>query len=410
LDKRTYLRRSKKRDQKPLHEINEAALDSTRAKYLTHRLYRYPASMSPMITRALIESYSNKGDLLLDPFCGGGTSAVEALCLGRSIICSDLSPLACFITRAKATTLIADSVNEFDYWCKKEAAILEKYRPKKPKPLEVNGKHYSPLTYSTLIKLMKDTDGIRAPSMRILAKVVVLNVARRSIDGRSRIIPFYQISQVFKRVAQEVLSDIKQYYSKDRENDPIQISSNSIRVINCDARKLASRLSKYRNKIKLVVTSPPYPGVHVLYNRWQVHGRRETDLPFRLLGFNSEPPASFYTLGTRNSQKAYESYQKNMETILRSIHELLAPCSILAQVIAFPKNDGKHIGEYEDLMNRTGFKPVQSSLEKIQRGVPNRRWYTQLDKKNRQPIEHVFLHRKASLLSIKGEKDAEPSE
>jgi hypothetical protein len=35
---------------------------------------------------------------------------------------------------------------------------------------------------------------------------------------------------------------------------------------------------------KLVLTSPPYPGVHVLYHRWQVDGRKETPLPFMIAG------------------------------------------------------------------------------------------------------------------------------
>lgn len=30
----------------------------------------------------------------------------------------------------------------------------------------------------------------------------------------------------------------------------------------------------------LILTSPPYPGVHVLYHRWQVQGRKETPAPF----------------------------------------------------------------------------------------------------------------------------------
>lgn len=31
---------------------------------------------------------------------------------------------------------------------------------------------------------------------------------------------------------------------------------------------------------RLVATSPPYPGVHILYHRWQVDGRKEAPLPF----------------------------------------------------------------------------------------------------------------------------------
>ena len=31
-----------------------------------------------------------------------------------------------------------------------------------------------------------------------------------------------------------------------------------------------------RGRVRLVLTSPPYPAVHVLYHRWQVKGRKET--------------------------------------------------------------------------------------------------------------------------------------
>lgn len=376
------------------HRLIKAALNSARARELSHRLYRYPASMSPMIARAIIEKYSNKGDLLLDPFCGGGTSAVEALDLGRKIICSDISPFACFITKAKAIVLLTNPIDEFNNWLQKETSFLEKYRPKKLRPLEVNGKQYSPLTFSYLIKLMKDTERIHSRNARILAKVVVLNVARRSIDGRTRIIRFNQLNGVLKRVAQEVLSDLRQYHEKNETREPLMVSKDSLRVINSDAKKLKSNLSRYRDKVKLVITSPPYPSVHVLYNRWQVHGRRETDLPFRILGFNSEPPASFYTLGTRNSRLGSENYRKRMKVILKSVYELMASGAVLAQIVAFPKNDGMHIDEYEELLETTGFKPIHSKLKMVQRSVPNRKWYTQISPENRQPIEHIFLYRK----------------
>ncbi|MCX5915050.1 MAG: DNA methyltransferase [Deltaproteobacteria bacterium] len=389
------VRHIRKKPQISMHRINEAASDSARARNLTHRLYRYPASMSPMITRALIEKYSNRGDLLLDPFCGGGTSAVEALGLGRKIICSDISPFACFITRAKATPLHNKNIEKFCDWIQKETVILEKYKPQNPIPLEVNGKQYAPLTYSTILKLIRDTENISNANTRRLAKIVVLNVARRSIDGRSKIIPYYLVSNVFKRVSQEVIADIRKCCNGARPDEHYFFERDSLKVINCDAKRLANRLSEFKNKIRLVVTSPPYPGVHVLYNRWQVHGRRETDLPFRLLGYNSSRAASFYTLGTRNSHEASENYQDQMGRVLSSIYELMAPGAVFAQVIAFPKNDGHHITEYERLMKNTGFKPLQPNLMKIQRSVPNRKWYTQIDKNKKQPIEHIFLNRKA---------------
>ena len=45
-----------------------------------------------------IKHYTTKGETVLDPFCGTGVTAIEALTLGRKAIMIDLNPLACFIT------------------------------------------------------------------------------------------------------------------------------------------------------------------------------------------------------------------------------------------------------------------------------------------------------------------------
>jgi len=346
-----------------------------------------------MITRVLIENFSKKNDILLDPFCGGGTTAIEALALGRRIICSDISPFACFVTRAKATPLSSGSIEAFSHWYRKEIDILKKYKPNKPKPLEISGKKYSPLTHSTILKLMNDTENIQDSAARCLAQLVVLNVAKRSLDGRSRTIPHYLINGIFQRISNDAIGNMRAYSSMVRLNGANHISRSSFRVTQCDAKYLANNLSKLRNRIKLVVTSPPYPGVHVLYNRWQVHGRKETDLPFRLLSFDSRYVASFYTLGTRANLNMKNNYLRTMERVLKSIHKLLVPGGVLAQVIAFPRNDG-HISEYEDLMKQVGFRLIKSNMSAVRRHVPNRKWYTQLVKHSRQPIEHIFIHKK----------------
>ncbi len=45
--------------------------------------------------------YSKPGDLVYDPFSGRGTSAFQSLLSGRRAICSDISPVAVCISRAK---------------------------------------------------------------------------------------------------------------------------------------------------------------------------------------------------------------------------------------------------------------------------------------------------------------------
>ena len=49
----------------------------------------------------ILERYSNPGDLILDPFCGSGTTCVAAKMLGRRYIGIDISETYCKIARQR---------------------------------------------------------------------------------------------------------------------------------------------------------------------------------------------------------------------------------------------------------------------------------------------------------------------
>jgi adenine-specific DNA methylase len=53
--------------------------------------------------RQYIRHYTQPGDLVLDPFCGSGGTALAALMEGRAAIAIDLSPAATFITKNYCT-------------------------------------------------------------------------------------------------------------------------------------------------------------------------------------------------------------------------------------------------------------------------------------------------------------------
>ncbi len=63
----------------------------SRGKWATHN-GNYRGNWSPYIPRNLILRYSQPGDIVLDQFCGGGTTAVEAKLLGRRCIAIDINP------------------------------------------------------------------------------------------------------------------------------------------------------------------------------------------------------------------------------------------------------------------------------------------------------------------------------
>jgi adenine-specific DNA methylase len=53
------------------------------------------------MARSLIETWTRQGDLIVDPFCGCGTVAVEAAANGRGVVAGDWNPYAALLTRAK---------------------------------------------------------------------------------------------------------------------------------------------------------------------------------------------------------------------------------------------------------------------------------------------------------------------
>jgi site-specific DNA-methyltransferase (cytosine-N4-specific) len=74
-------------------------------KNYTHCFHSYPAMMIPQVASRLLEKYGPKSRHVLDPFCGTGTSLVEANLRGISAVGVDLNPLACLIAEAKTTVI-----------------------------------------------------------------------------------------------------------------------------------------------------------------------------------------------------------------------------------------------------------------------------------------------------------------
>lgn len=71
-----------------------------RGKWATHDA-KYRGNWSPYIPRNVILRYSQEGDTILDPFIGGGTTAVEAKLTHRNFIGFDINPAAVDLSRKK---------------------------------------------------------------------------------------------------------------------------------------------------------------------------------------------------------------------------------------------------------------------------------------------------------------------
>ncbi len=81
----------------------------TRGGWATHNGH-WRGNWSPYIPRNLILRYSQPGDLVLDPFAGGGTTLVEAKLLNRNVIGIDINDVA-LAECAKKTAFFHEGAN-----------------------------------------------------------------------------------------------------------------------------------------------------------------------------------------------------------------------------------------------------------------------------------------------------------
>jgi site-specific DNA-methyltransferase (cytosine-N4-specific) len=78
---------------------------SADTRAMTHCFHDYPARMIPQIPSKLLELFGSPAKRLFDPYCGTGTSLVEAQLRGIDSAGTDLNPLARLIAKAKTTPI-----------------------------------------------------------------------------------------------------------------------------------------------------------------------------------------------------------------------------------------------------------------------------------------------------------------
>jgi DNA modification methylase len=91
----------------------EKAIAPRKAQQWHYKIHPYFTKQASNVVRSYIEWFSKKGDTVLDPFCGSGVTAIEALTLRRKAIVVDIAPLAIFITRQ--TCIAPVDLDEFQF-------------------------------------------------------------------------------------------------------------------------------------------------------------------------------------------------------------------------------------------------------------------------------------------------------
>ena len=69
--------------------------------YTLQQLAPYIGRMKTSMARSLVLRYAKEEDMVVDPFCGSGVVALEAVAAGRRVVAGDWNPYAVLLTQAK---------------------------------------------------------------------------------------------------------------------------------------------------------------------------------------------------------------------------------------------------------------------------------------------------------------------
>lgn len=224
-----------------------------------HKIHNYPATFPPQLAEKLIKNYSKKNDLILDIFCGSGTSLLESQLLSRNALGFDLNPLAIKIAKVKTS----------EY----ESKNLRKSFEKLKKLIEKANLNYD-FYFEHEYWFKKNT----YLSLKTIKKIIDENLVGKSKD-------FYLIclSQIVRQVSLLKHSGFKMHKDKSKKNsfeiqelaekfffpcvienidkvekikDLKKENNGTVKIFNFDARLENKNVKK--SSVDLILTSPPY--------------------------------------------------------------------------------------------------------------------------------------------------------
>jgi len=360
----------------------------------THDFYHYPARFSPEIARAVIETCSSLEDWVLDPFMGGGTTVIEGLALRRRVIGVDINSLAHFVASVRTRPLSKNDRQQLLSWAELVAAQY--------------CKNVSDVERSQVLNLPKSVDLfisgaldlaprlLTKPRRHAFARCALLRLGQWALDCRDFSAPTVRrLAERLPALVAEMLAGMDEFVTACRASG-VSIKNLTKRrvLLNRSAVGVAGdpALARIRVRPRLVFTSPPYAGVHVLYHRWQYRGRKETAAPYWIADVQDGAGASYYTAGSR-TPTGLKNYFNTIVSAFKSVRAVIDPEGLVVQLVGFSRTS-EQLPQYLEAMSQAGFAEYEGMPEGgFGRRVPNRKWYARVRAAGDASSEVLLIHR-----------------
>jgi site-specific DNA-methyltransferase (cytosine-N4-specific) len=229
-------------------------------KNYTHCFHSYPAMMIPQVASRLLDRYGQKARLVLDPFCGTGTSLVEANLRGVSAVGVDLNPLACLIAQTKTTTI---NFKKLDLYLKdfNDFLFAERFNHgdsgvNLPKFPNIDF-WFDKQIQRDLAKIKKYIGDVEETDVQNFFKVAFSEVVRESSWTRNGEFKLYRMTEEQRRRFQpDVFGSMEAKLARNRNG--LQAFAVNKKSSQTTVHRKDSTETAFDEKFDLVLTSPPY--------------------------------------------------------------------------------------------------------------------------------------------------------
>ncbi len=303
-------------------------------QYLTHWIYPYKGKFHPQMIRALLNIIGiNKGDTILDPFIGSGTTALEAQLLGINCTGIDISPLC--VLQSKVKTESIDVLSIIFEW--------------KEEILKCLDNNLFNIENNTLDNVIENISNTKARNFYKMTKLVAISDQVR----RKR-----NFSNAFKKNLEVMIASVSDYLDISNE---LKLSLGEVNIKIGDSRSL----SLDDESIDGIVTSPPY-SIALDYVSNDAHA-------FNNLGFDLQEIREEF-IGVRGrGQKKIDLYNEDIKKSLKEMHRVVKTGKYVVIVVGNATYQGKEIKTTEFIIEyagKIGFRLIKN-MNKIIFGLYN---------------------------------------
>lgn len=303
----------------------DSFLDKT---YLTHNLHPYPAKFVPQIPRLLIDRFCPGAGTVFDPFCGSGTSLVEAALSGRRALGTDLHPLAVLLSRAKTTVVSPGHVRELRSFLSRISLVLrrdEALNGFEPPEFHNRSKWFTDEALTELAFLKGQIQAVETSVVKNILMVcfsaIIVKASNQESDTRWKAVDKgRRRGDTLRFFVEKLESSIARLIAFSEV-----VESSSVKVDQANAKDLSPIPSE---SIDFLVTSPPYMNS---YDYYLYHKLRMFWLGFDHYAVQEQE------IGSRNKHcdngLGLEEYVKEIEATMREARRVLKKGSFAVYVI-----------------------------------------------------------------------------